>query len=226
MPDVYDPIQAQMSKISAQERLADYVTDLLGRANLELWLYQNNVAPGPTVNLGAFVEATFGGYSRFTVSAFTAVAVDPSQNAYVTSALADFACNGSAPANTIYGSILVATNPTGVQATATNAGNAGAYAALFVITNAGSGYEIAPKVHLTGATGAGATAHAVLGAGGSITDIVLDTPGAAYTTYTVVIDPPLELIKQNVLSNGGVSVALATDAVTTYTQLIETSNAQ
>jgi hypothetical protein len=40
------------------------------------------------------------------------------------------------------------------------------------------------------------------------------------------VDPPLELIKQNVLSQAGISMALATDAIDTYTQLIEPSNAQ
>ena len=224
MPDVYDPINAQMSVRSAIERLNDFTTDLLARSFCQLWLYQNNVVPAPGNTLAAFQEATYSGYARFTVNSFTNTAVDPQNNAYVTSALADFTCNGGGVNNTIYGSLLVATNPSGVQATATNAGNSGAYATTFTITAGGSGYQVPPAVHLTGATGTGATAHAVL-TNGVVTSIVLDTPGSAYTTYTVTIDPPMEIIKQNVLSQGGISMALATDALTTYTQLIEPSQA-
>jgi hypothetical protein len=224
MPDVYDPINAQMSVRSSIERLNDFVTDLLGRSVLQLWLYQNNVTPAATNTLAAVQEANFSGYSRFTVGSFTATAVDPLNNAYVTSSLADFACNGGGVNNTIYGSLLVGTNPSGVQATATNAGNSGAYASSFTITAGGSGYQVAPAVHLTGATGTGATAHAVI-TNGVVTSIVLDTPGSAYTTYTVTIDAPVELLKQNVLTQAGISMALATDALQTYCQLIEPSQA-
>jgi hypothetical protein len=95
-----------------------------------------------------------------------------------------------------------------------------------VISNAGAGYLTAPAVRLTGATGAGATAVAVLSSTGTIQSVDLTNAGTGYTTYTVVIDPPLTLIKQNVLSSGGISMTLATDALSTITQLVEPSNAQ
>jgi len=224
MPDVYDPINAQMSVQSAKERLSDFVTDLLARQNLYLWLYQNNVAPSPTNTLAAFQEATFSGYTRFNVTTFTAVGVDPNANAYVTSQMNAFACNGGGINNNIYGSVLVGTPVGGVQATATNAGSSGgSYGAAFTITNNGAVYTAVPTVRLNGATGSGATAVAVLNANGTFASITLTAAGAGYTTYTVLIDPPLELIKQNVLSAGGIPVALSTDVVTTYAQLIEPS---
>jgi hypothetical protein len=74
-------------------------------------------------------------------------------------------------------------------ASATNAGNGGAYANAFTIASGGNGYLTAPSVRLTGADGSGAAAHAVL-TRGVVTSIVLDAPGNGYTTYGVNIDPP------------------------------------
>ena len=42
-------------------------------------------------------------------------------------------------------------------------------------------------------------------------------------TYTLTLDPPLELIKQNVLSTTGISMALNTDALQTFTQIVQPS---
>lgn len=56
-----------------------------------------------------------------------------------------------------------------------------------------------------------------------MTGITLTNAGSAYTTYTVSVEKPLKLIKQNVLSTSGISMALATDLIVTYTQLIQPS---
>jgi len=225
MPDVYDPIQSQMSQKSAQERLADYVTDLLARTNLQLWLTQSNVSPSATNTLANFTIATFGGYAPFNVTSFLAQAVDPGNNAYTTSQINAFACNGVGAGNSIYGNLLVGTPVGALAATATNTGNLTGYSPVFTIVDAGLGYTAPPVVSLTGASGTGAAAHSVLNANGSINEIILDTAGTGYTTYVVVIAPPMELIKHNVLSTSGIAMALSTDVLTTYTQLIEPSNA-
>ena len=183
MPDVYSPINAQVSVKAAQEILADFITDLNGRANVELWLYQNNVTPQPTNTLAAYVEATFSAYTRFAIASWSAVAW--TRNITLTPHRPSrISCARAGVNNTIYGSILVGTNVAGTQAVATNAGNAGAYASSFTLSNAGAGYTAIPKVSLTGATGSGATAHAVLNANGTLASIVLDSGGSGYTTYT------------------------------------------
>jgi hypothetical protein len=119
-----------------------------------------------------------------------------------------------------YAPSFVTEQPT-VAATATNTGNGlGGYSTAFNITNPGRGYPIykAPAVVLTGAGGSGATAHAVVTPNadddqatgpdgddatgvdadndetGSVTGIVLDSPGSGYTSYGVEITyggPPI-----------------------------------
>jgi hypothetical protein len=225
MPDVYDPIAAQMSVVSAKERLADFITDLAGRTNQQIWLYQTNVAPSPTNTLANFTIATFSGYAGQAIGAFGAVGVDPSNNAFATAGIFNFACNGGGVNNQIYGSLHVATPAGALQASATNTGSGTGYSPIFTIVAAGLGYTAPPAITLNGAGGSGAAAHAVLNPNGSIQEIILDSAGVGYSTYPVVIAAPYELIKQNVLSATGISMALATDQVPTYTQLIEPSGA-
>lgn len=221
MPDLYEPIATQQTAGSALQALSDYMVDLLALTDLKVILYQNNVVPSPTMDISALVEADFGGYTRQTVAALSGPFLDSSNQAYSQTALLTFTADGSS-ANSIYGAALVGTPAGATPATATNPGNAGAYDPAFVITAGGGGYQTVPKVRLTGATGSGATAHAVLTAG-MVTDIVLDTPGSAYTTFTVDIDPPLELIQLSQLSNSGIAMALTTDALPTYIQLTQPS---
>ena len=226
MSEVVDPQACQMSIVSAQERLADFVTDLTARVNNQLWLYQTNVAPNPQNTLGMFTEATFNGYARYSPIVFLTQGVDTVFNAKVTSQLKAFACTGGSPSNQIFGSLHVATPSGGLLGSATNAGSTGgAYSSAFVIVAAGAKYGFPPQITLNGATGTGATATAVLNANGTLAAIDLVTPGSGYTTYTVLIDPPLELIKQNVLSTSGISMALSTDVLSTYTELVEPANA-
>src|SRR5579871_1400861 len=215
--DINTPIASIMPSAIARETLSDLVTDLLARSVLQVWLYSNNVNPANTVNLASFTECTFGGYARVNVTSFTTVKQDPVGNAFALTPLVSFDCDGTSSDN-VCGAILVGTKTGGVAATATNAGNSGAYAALFTITAGGSGYENAPKVRLTGATGSGATAHAVITAG-VVTAIVLDTPGTGYTTYLVVIDPPLEVVQQSQLSTTGINISTSTDSINTNVQL-------
>jgi hypothetical protein len=219
MPDFYAPINAQLSAQAAQEMCADFKTDLLARTNLKLQLVQNNVTPRPGNTLANFQIANFSGYADFTVSTFSAVALDSNNNAFMTSNIANFACSGAGVSNTIYGSVLVGTPSGGVLATATNTGSGTGYSPIFTIVSGGAGYTAPPPVSLTGANGAGAAAHSVLNANGSVNEII-DSAGTGYTTYTVVLGPPLELIKQNVLSTGGISMALSTDQIPTFTQIV------
>ena len=225
MPDVYDPIQSQMSVKSSQEILADYITDLEARSSVELWLYQTNVAPAPGNTLAHILEATFSGYTRATIASWGVIGVDTSNNAFSTAGLQTFACNGGGVNNSVYGSALTATVEGGLQASATNTGSGTGYSPIFTIVDAGAGYTAAPKVSLTGSAGSGAAAHSVLNANGTVNSIVLDSAGVGYSSYTVVIDEPYELIKQNVLSSTGISMSQSTDLISTYTQLIQPSNA-
>lgn len=57
------------------------------------------------------------------------------------------------------------------------------------VTAPGSGYTSAPTVALTGGSGTGATAHAVLGTGtdaGKVVSVVVDNPGSGYTAAPTV----------------------------------------
>lgn len=202
------PANNQYTKIAARSILASWLATLLG-ATIWMKLYTNAFTPGPNSTISSVTQADFGGYAKFVVASFSAVNVDAQNNAYALSPLHVFQCDGTS-GNVIQGAYL--TVSTGTTATATNAGNAGNYNATFVITAAGTGYQQAPAVHLTGATGSTATAHAII-AGGIVTDIVLDVPGdGLYTTFTVVIDPPEELLIVSPFPQP-VPVATATDAI-------------
>lgn len=223
MPDVYPPQAAQMSVKAAQEILADLITDLNARTQVQLWLYQTNIAPNPTNTLANFTEANFGGYARQTIASWSAVGVDSSNNAFATAAITNYACNGTGTPNQIYGSILVGTPSGAVNATGSGVGgNAGSYGSVSV-TNPGAGYTAAPAVTVTGATGTGAVITSVINASGQVTAFNVITPGSGYTTYTVTVDTPKELIKQNVLSASGISMAVSTDVLPTFCQLIQPS---
>lgn len=213
--DLQTPVQTVYKRTTISSILTAYLTALLTNTTW-IKLYQNNVVPSDQTNISDLQEATFGGYAKVAVGAFSAVNLDGGGNAYALSPLAVFQCDGTS-GNTIYGAYL-STND-GTTATATNAGNAGNYSGAFVITAGGSGYQSAPTVYLTGATGADAAAHAVI-SGGAVTAIVLDNPGnGAYTTYTVVIDPPEQLVCTSPFGNP-VNVTLATDAIP-YVQEME-----
>ncbi len=204
-----------------QEPTANYYTDSSVIGMLTAWiavlvagtlwvkLFQNAISPSRDTTIIEITEANFGGYTKQVVSAFSAVNLDGTGTAYAIAPLKIFQCDGTS-SNTINGAYM--SEVQGVDATATNAGNAGNYSPTFVITAAGSGYQAAPIVHLTGATGANATAHAIV-VGGVVTSIVLDDPGnGAYTTYTVVIDPPENLLIVSPFANPQV-VQYATDAI-------------
>jgi hypothetical protein len=225
MADVYDPVGAQMSQQSATERLAQYITYLQGLTNLQIWLYSNNVVPAPANTLANFTEVNFGGYARATGIMFGSQGLDVNANAYATSALVTFACSGASPSGTVYGSLLVGTPAGAVAATITAVGGIGGAYGSYTITNPGAKYSAPPKVTPTGASGSGFAATAVL-TNGEVTSLLVTNAGTGYSTYTMTLDAPLELIKQNVLSQNGISMALATDLIVTYTQLIEPSNAQ
>jgi hypothetical protein len=225
MPNFYAPINAQISKQAAKEINADYITDLTGRTTLQLWLTQTNISPSSNNTLGNFTEATFSGYARFNVLAggFTAQSLDANNNAVCSSALANYVCSGAGVNNTIYANILVGTPSGATNGTGSGLGSTGGAYGSVTVTNPGAAYTVAPKVTASGATGSGATFQSVINSSGQITAIDVITPGSGYTTYTVTVDPPLELIKHNVLSTTGISMALNTDALQTFTQIVQPS---
>jgi hypothetical protein len=75
------------------------------------------------------------------------------------------------------------------------------------LVSGGSGYTVAPAVHVTGGGGSGATATATI-SGGVVTSITPDSAGTGYTsTPTVTIDPPPANIAYTTFwSNDGTSV--------------------
>lgn len=209
MPDLVEPASTTLTNAEVLAIAGLEKTALLANAQVQLGLYKSNVIVTRDTKLNVLTEATFGGYSRITLSAWNGPYADQFGSGYILSNLQIFTCDGTA-GNQIYGYFATKANA-GVRATATNVGNAGAYDVNFVVTNGGTLYEVPPTVHLTGATGSGATAHAVL-TNGVVTDIVLDTPGSGYTTYTVVIDYPSSLISVSPLAQP-LSMNLATDAM-------------
>lgn len=233
MPDLYDPISAQMTQLSAQDRLTDFIAELNLRTNLFLICYQTNVSASPTNTLASLSEATFSGYARTTLSGTlnTTQAVDSNNNAYNQPNQAFFASNGGGVANQIYGTALVGSPRTGTATAPTvtgTGGTGGSYVGLVPAATAAV-YQAPPAVRITGSLGVGgaaATAVSVLNASGNVASITITAAGSGYTTYTATLDPPLVLIKQNVLSQTGISMALVTDGLPTYVQLIEPSNAQ
>lgn len=103
----------------------------------------------------------------------------------------------------------------GVQATA-HATLSGATLGTVVVDNGGQDYAAAPTVVISGGGGTGAAAHAVLGAGGAVDHIVIDTAGTGYTSapgVTLGAPPPGEITAINLTSPGtyppGTAVTLA-----------------
>lgn len=214
MINLQQPSKNQWVNNAILTMLSSFITTITAGA-LWLKLFQNNISPTNTTPITALQEANFGGYAKSVITTFSTPDIDANSNAWALSPLAVFQCNG-ASGNTIYGAYLSYAD--GTTATATNAGTGGNYITTFVITAAGSGYQQAPAVHLTGATGANAAAHAIITAG-AVTSIVLDNPGnGAYTTYTVVIDPPEQLLIASPFQNP-IPVSLATDAIAYIQQL-------
>lgn len=218
--DVYSPLSSAVTVLAAQEQLSDYLVDIAARSIKQVGLYANNVTPNVNLTLANLTEASFGGYARITATPFTAIGRDPQGNSYATTPLLVFQANGNAPSNLIYGAFLVATKPGGTTATATNAGNgSGGYDTDFNVTNAGAGYEAAPPVTITGADGIGASAHAVINASGQVTSLVLDAAGSGYTTYTLTMQAPVELVKISQLSQTGIAMGAATNQLVTFMQV-------
>ena len=216
MPDVIEPVVSVLSQNEIVDILNLEEADLVANPLVQLGLYTNAITPGPSTTLGDLTEATFGGYARATIATWNGPFVDQLGNAYLISDLVVFTCDGTSGQG-IVGSFL-AKNNGGTQAVATNPGNAGAYHINFTVTTQGTLYQQAPTVRLTGATGAGATAHAIIDGAGHVIDIVLDDPGSGYTTYVVVIDPPQSLVATNPFP-ASVNMSSATDALPTTQQL-------
>lgn len=212
--DVKEPQTLTWNLYSVMTMLRVYLTELL-LDDLQVMLYQNPVTILPETSMAELIEANFGNYSRGDIASWSDVYKDSVGNSYALAPLHIFSCDGSS-GNTIYGMAIVAGNG-GDQATATNPGNSGAYDAGFVITDGGTDYTAAPRVRLTGATGSGATAHSVI-TNGVVTSIVLDTPGSGYTTFTVELDPPMNLIEAGNFPTP-ITMTDATDALAVVPEL-------
>ena len=208
----------QQTVLTNRENLAIATAEvavLVASTLVEMGLYTNNIVPDRGTVLSQLAEADFGGYARTAIAAWDGPYIDALGNAWFISPLQIFTADGTT-SNQIFGSFLARDNA-GVRATATNPGNGTEYDPVFTITNGGTLYEVPPLVSLTGATGTGATAHAVL-TNGVVTDIVLDTPGTGYTTFTVSIARPQSLVAVNQF-DAPLNISLATDAIATNQEI-------
>jgi len=77
------------------------ITELLDGA--ELALFKNNYTPINSSILSNFTEANFTGYSRITLSGWSAAALDANNKAATSLGPQTFTCSGSATPNDIYG---------------------------------------------------------------------------------------------------------------------------
>jgi hypothetical protein len=156
-----------------------------------LWakLFNNDFVVSNAASLENLVETTSPGYAPIAVTVLNGPFQDIGNNAYMTSPELTFTNTGGGE-DQIYGAYLC--KVTGAAATATFTLSGGAYTDP-VITSGGSGYEQPPRVTITGATGAGAIITAQI-TDGVVTGITIVNGGTAYTTVTVSIEPPLELI--------------------------------
>lgn len=216
MPDVLEQVVTYLPN-SYIVTIADLVkADLLAATNLQLCLYTNTPSLSRDITLAELTEATFGGYVRKAITALNGPYMDQFGNAFITSNLQIFTSDGTGGQG-VRGSFLMADN-SGSAATATNAGVGGAYNVLTVITAPGSGYEVAPMVHFTGATGSGAAGYAEI-SGGEVVAIHVTDVGSAYTTYTIVVDPPKSLIAVGAFPFVK-NMAAATDALPTVQEIV------
>lgn len=221
MPNLLLPQQSQQSNVCMKAALDDLITDLLARTELIIALYNNNPTLAPTNVLSQFTEATFGGYARFNVltSGFNPSAIDSLNNAYTDCVTSQFfACNGTSSDN-VFGCLMAATVSGATQALAHNAGAGGNYSQPSIVDNGGTSYSGFETVTATGATGTGAKLKIGSVSNGVVQSITTVAAGSGYTTYTITIEKPLQLIKANLLSNTGIPIALSTDAISTQMQL-------
>lgn len=188
-----DVVLANMTKsiVGMIQMMALWIVGLLAGAQLQVRLYTGGTTIAPTTTLASLTEANFSGYAPITVSALSAAAVDNAGIVYTVSNLVQFRNNGGGVGNSITNACIVATIPGSTQATGTVTTTAGVISAP-VITAAGSGYLTTPSVTIAGG-GTGASITATV-AGGVVTALTLVSGGTGYTTATIVIDSPLQIV--------------------------------
>lgn len=93
------------------EACTEFLT-VLTDASLGSWvwkicLYQNDVELDPKLTFADLVEADYGGYGAQVLTAWAPPFIDPSGRAFSKADLLEFACDGSAPDNMIYGAFVL-----------------------------------------------------------------------------------------------------------------------
>jgi hypothetical protein len=208
MPDVQYIKPKQWSNFFNQETLDLISTWISGSVDAEVLLYVNNIAPGPTVNLGGLTEATFGGYSRQSIASWYGPGLDSTNQGFLFGTTVLFQGNGDGPSNIVTGAAIVANNG-GTQATGTVVLTGTAVTSV-TITNGGTLYESPPAVTFVGGTGTvTATGVAVL-TNGVVTSITITNGGDYSVAPTVTIAKPESLVVWGPFPNP-VSMNLSTD---------------
>lgn len=179
---------AQVPTPVLADRLDAWQTALLA-AGIDCRLFENEITVSADTTAADFVECTSPGYARADITALDGPFLDADGNAYAASDKLVFTTTGGGD-SLCYGAYVAET--TGAAATVTFTLTGGAYT-LPVITGAGSGYLVAPKITVTGATGTGAVLHTEI-TNGEVTAVVIDSPGTGYTTATATIEPPWKLV--------------------------------
>ena len=168
-----------------------WTASLLTGFGSQMRLVQTNTPITSTTQWGSPVEANYSGYAPIAISAYEAPGIDPAGNVYSNGGLQVFANNGGGTGNIIYSAVIVAQIPGSTQATGTVTTGAGVVSAP-VITLAGAGYLVPPKVTVLGG-GTGAVITATITAG-AVTALTLVSGGTGYTSATIVIEPPLQIV--------------------------------
>lgn len=208
MPAAVQPIATVFSLGAVGEMLSGMIADLAANT-AEVMLYQNQVEVDFNTQFRDLVEANFSGYARVAATVWSNLSIDSEYTTYFVGPICDFQCSGAGIQNSINGAALV-TAVTPATVTFTLVG--GEYTAP-VVGAGGGPYLSPPVVTITGATGSGASAVAIIDSTGAVTSVVITSPGSGYTTATATIDgnPQLQATWpfQEV-----VNMALATDLLT------------
>lgn len=144
--------------------------------------------PGPATALATIGATTLSMFYAFLNGIDYEITFTTNGAAYATN-LATGAVNNFAPPGTFtnpdlttwQGVRVLINDPTAGYSTwdGTAFVKQGSISPVFTVTNGGGGYSSVPAVTISGGSGTGATAHAVV-TGGVVTSVVLDTPGVGY----------------------------------------------
>jgi len=106
--------------------------------NAELCLFKNNYTPINTTILSDLTEANFTGYSRITLTGWSAAALDANNKAATSLGPQTFTCSGGATPNDIYGIFVLTSGGALLYAERNPAG-------AVTINTAGQTFSYTPK---------------------------------------------------------------------------------